>query len=96
MVQTLSLAGRSLPDRNEPTLGEKVRFLSDPAAYSIVYGEVITCETHMSTRSHINKLQFDGVLHDALRAQWDIRQEIGLEVRRSRVTPPKIHSLSRL
>ena len=48
MAQTLPLAGRSLPDRNEPTLDEKVRFLSDPAAYSSVYGEVIARETHMS------------------------------------------------
>ncbi len=31
-----------------PTLGDKVRFLSNPAAYSCVPGQVIARETHMS------------------------------------------------
>lgn len=32
----------------------------------------------------------------SLNAQWDMRQQRGLEINRSRVIPPKTHSLSRL
>jgi hypothetical protein len=36
----------------------------------------------------------DAISHASL--QWDIKQQIGLEVSKSRVIPPKIHSLSRV
>lgn len=46
LLQPLPRAGRSDPDT--PTLGDKVRFLSDPAAYACVPEQVVTRETHMS------------------------------------------------
>ena len=47
-LQTLPGAGGSLSGQNAPTLGDKVRFLSCPATYSCVSGQVIARETHMS------------------------------------------------
>lgn len=47
-LQTLPEAGRSFSDKNAPTLGDKVRFLSCPATYSFAPGQVVARETHMS------------------------------------------------
>jgi len=47
-LQILPRADRWLSSRDAPPLGDKVRFLSDPAAYSSAPGEVVARETHMS------------------------------------------------
>src|ERR1035441_10261710 len=47
-LQTLLEAGRSVSGQNAPTLGDKVRFLGCPAAYSCAPGQVVARETHMS------------------------------------------------
>jgi uncharacterized protein len=47
-LQTLPDGGRSFSGQNAPTLGDKVRFLSDRAAYPCIPEQVIARETHMS------------------------------------------------
>ena len=47
-LQILPEAGRSFSGQNAPTLGDKVRFLSNPAAYPCIPEQVIARETHMS------------------------------------------------
>jgi aminoglycoside phosphotransferase family enzyme len=47
-LQSPPQAGPSARDQAASTLGEKVRFLSQPAAYSDVPGPVVARETHMS------------------------------------------------
>jgi uncharacterized protein len=47
-LQMLPEAGGSSSGQNAPTLGEKVRFLSCPATYSCIPGQIIARETHMS------------------------------------------------
>ena len=59
LLQTPSRAAQSDPDG--PTLGDKVRFLSNPAAYPRVPEHVIARETHMSwvfmAGDHVYKLK---------------------------------------
>ncbi len=47
-LQTLPQAGRPPCDQDAPTLGDKIRFLSRPAAYSSTPEQVVARETHMS------------------------------------------------
>ncbi|QWG15804.1 hypothetical protein KMZ29_15305 [Bradyrhizobium sediminis] len=47
-LQTLPEAGRYPCDQAAPTLGDKVRFLSQSASYSSAPAPVVTRETHMS------------------------------------------------
>ena len=48
MVLLQTPPGASQADPDAATLGDKVRFLSDPAAYVPVPEQVVTRETHMS------------------------------------------------
>jgi aminoglycoside phosphotransferase family enzyme len=48
MVPLQTLPPKPLSGQDAPTLGDKVRFLNDSAAYSDVPGQVVARETHMS------------------------------------------------